>query len=230
MTVTDEELAAYADGELPEKDIARVEAAIEADPALARTVERHRALRETLSGHFAPILDQPVPERLREPLEREPEVFDFTAETEKRRRKRAIPRWGWIAGPALAASLALAVFLPRDADLSAGYAGPQLAAALDEQLAGTPQEGDAPRILLSFRNNEQDYCRVFTSPDRSGIACRDETGWAFAEQAPGIDTATTQFRQAGNAQAQLLAQAQEMAEGSALTSAQEREAMASGWQ
>lgn len=68
MSVPDELLMAYADGELSgaehAAERARVEAAIQSDPALANRVEQHRALRAQLKATFDPVLDEPVPDRL----------------------------------------------------------------------------------------------------------------------------------------------------------------------
>jgi anti-sigma factor RsiW len=61
----DEILMAYVDGERDERLSAEISAAMERDPALARRVERHRALRAKVAGAFTTVLDQPVPERLR---------------------------------------------------------------------------------------------------------------------------------------------------------------------
>jgi anti-sigma factor RsiW len=64
MSVTDEQIAAYADGELQGADKARIAEAIAADPALAQKLDAHKALKAKLGAHFAPILDAPVPDRL----------------------------------------------------------------------------------------------------------------------------------------------------------------------
>ena len=63
--ITDEQLMAYADGELdaPMREV--VEAALAADPALVSRLAAHEALRERLRGAFAAELDEPVPARLR---------------------------------------------------------------------------------------------------------------------------------------------------------------------
>ena len=91
-----------------------------------------RALKGRLAAHFAPILDAPLPERLTAPLAAaDTKVVDFAAARQKRTR-RSIPRWSWLVGPALAASLALAVFMPRGGAEPEGYADPQLASALDK--------------------------------------------------------------------------------------------------
>src|SRR6185503_3666144 len=64
VTLDDEILMAYADGELDPAQRAEIAAAIETDPALAARVEKHSALRAEVAGAFATVLNQPVPERL----------------------------------------------------------------------------------------------------------------------------------------------------------------------
>jgi hypothetical protein len=64
MTIPDETLMAYADGELEPAQCAEVEAAMAADPAVAARVEQHRALRRKLNAAFDPILLETVPNAL----------------------------------------------------------------------------------------------------------------------------------------------------------------------
>ncbi|PZQ53293.1 MAG: hypothetical protein DI555_16750 [Novosphingobium pentaromativorans] len=64
MSVTPEELMALADGELSPEEAARVEAAVAADPVLARRLEAERKLRTVLRGHLDPVARQPVPDPL----------------------------------------------------------------------------------------------------------------------------------------------------------------------
>lgn len=227
MSVSREELAAFADGELDPGRQAEVAAAVAADPALAREVEAHLALKARLSGHFAPILQAPLPDRLTAPLRHAESVVDLAAVREERRQSRRLPRWSWIVGPALAASIALAIIVPRQAQ--DGYAEGSLAAALDEQLVAT-QRSDAPtRILLSFRDEAGSYCRAFSSSARNGIACRDDAGWQLVVEEAGIPAQTSEYRTAGNPAARVLEQAQSMAAGPALDAAQERAARAGRW-
>ena len=77
MTITPEDIAAVADGELDPQRQAEVAAAVAADPALVDQVRMHRALRQRLAGHFAPILDAPLPERLTAPLRTSAEVANL---------------------------------------------------------------------------------------------------------------------------------------------------------
>lgn len=229
MSITEEELAAFADDELEGERKAAVAAAVAADPVLARKVEEHRALRAKLGSYFAPVLEQEVPARLKEMLDTEERVVPLARAREKKTSRTGGIRWGWIAAPALAASLALAVFLPRGSQMPEGYAEPDLAEVLDTRLAATQGDDVQTRILLSFRRQDGQYCRVFSSAETSGIACRDQTGWALVEQAAGATSADREFRQAGVSQEDLLERAQEMAEGSALGAEAERAARESGW-
>ncbi|MAN62869.1 MAG: anti-sigma factor [Parvibaculum sp.] len=228
MSITDEELAAFADDELDGERNAAVAKAVADDPALARKVDQHRALRAKLGDHFAPVLEDEVPTHLKDLLEPKDRVVDFARAKEAKRKGDGI-RWGWIAAPALAASLALAVFLPRGSGVPEGYANADLAEALDTQLVASQGTDTSTRILLSFQRDDGKYCRAFSSSDSSGIACRDETGWALVEEAGGTAVKSGEFRQAGNTQQDLLERAQEMASGPALDADAERAAMETGW-
>ena len=229
MSVTREELAAFADGELDDAREAEIAAAVAADPALARQVEAHRALKARLASHFAPIVEAPLPERITAPLQAryESEVVDFSTARDKRERTRRIPRWSWIAGPAVAASLALAILLPRGPD--AHYADGGLGEVLEGQLVATQTRNASPRILLSFRDDAGSYCRAFASASNSGIACRDDTGWRLVFEADGIAAQPGEYKKAGNPAAQVLERAQAMAAGPALDAQEERSARQSGW-
>lgn len=233
MTVTREQLAAYADGQLAGEEKAAVAKAVAADPDLRRQLEAHRALKTQLGEHYAPIVEEPVPDRLTALLKRETpdeaEVVDFAAAREARTSRRTLPRWSYFAGPALAASLALVLFLPRGGDAPDGYAGEQLATVLDTQLVAEQGQSAEPRILLSFRNDADEYCRAYSGTEGGGIACRDETGWQLQALGSGSANRSGEYRQAGASDAELLAIAQDMADGPALDAEQESAARDSGW-
>lgn len=231
MTITREEVAAYADGELDEGRREEVRAAVEADPALAAEVAAHLKLKRKLSLHFAPLVEAPAPDRFADMLrpEDEPQVSDLAAARAKRevRQKFSGVRWGWIAGPALAASLALAVFLPRGGGTD--YASGELAAALDRQLVATQAVDAGTRILLSFRNEAGEYCRAYAGAAEGGIACRQQEGWHVVERFAGSGGAVGEYRQAGSGAVDVMARAQEMAAGPALTAREEAAARNRGW-
>jgi anti-sigma factor RsiW len=64
VTIPDDILMAFADGELDETTRQMVEAAERDDPDVRRRLAAHRQLRARLQTAFAATLDEPVPERL----------------------------------------------------------------------------------------------------------------------------------------------------------------------
>lgn len=239
MSISREMLAAYADGELGPGDAAQVEAAIAADPALAREVEAHRALRKKLGAHFAPILDMPVPESLKRPLETSAQVVDLAAARRTREEKVitrfALPRW--ITAGAMAASLVVGLLVGTrlsDAGMIVSKGGELVASgaldkALTTQLASAQKEDAPVRILLSFKSGDGQYCRGFEMGTTSGIVCRTDGNWNLVRTQSGGAAPTTQYRQAGSAASEIMAMAQEMAAGDALDADAERAARAAGW-
>lgn len=229
MTLQKEELAAFADGELDSRRTREVAALVAADPALAAEVEAHRALRQKLSAHFAPVLGEPVPEEMVTMLQPKDAVIDFAAAKAARFRRR-LPRWTWVAAPALAASLALALFAPGNRSPGPNYVSGQLASALDNQLSSTQPGNAGVRILLSFRDSSGAYCRAFAAIGSDGIACRDSVGWKMRFAGRAADRQSREFRQAGSGAIDLLSAAQEMAKGPALNKFEEEKARTANWQ
>lgn len=235
MSITREELAAFADGQLSGEREAEVAAAVAADPALTEEVAKHRALKAMINDHFAPIAEEPVPEHLAAMLRPAPateapaEVVNFAAAKERRDERRKIPRWGWIAGPALAASLAIAVFLPRGGEVPEGYADAELASVLEQTLVAEQQRDADTRILLSFRNDDAEFCRAFSGSEGGGIACRDDAGWKLEALGEGSEASGTEYRMAGAGDGEILAIAQELAAGPALDAEAEAAAREAGW-
>lgn len=233
MSVTPEELAAYADGQLEGAELARVEAAIAADPALAAEVAAHRQLKARLAAHFAPILDEPVPERLGALLSGNgggAEVVDFAAAAQRRDARRAPPQRGWLryVGPALAASLVLGLFIAQPGGAPGG-AGAELAAALDSQPAGAAPGPDGVRVVMTFARADGTLCRGFAAPGGSGVACRAGAGWKLERSLPGASAQNTDYRQAASEDGELMAAIQDLAAAPPLDPAAERAAMARGW-
>lgn len=236
MTITPEELAAFADGQLEGEAHARIAAAVEADPKLAKQVAAHHALADRLSSHFAPVLDQPVPDRLTSLLtaaknseaESRTQVIDFAASKERILEKRRLPGWGW-SGGAIAAALVAAIVLSTDDGAQSGdYADARLASVLDTQLVADQPTGADTRILLSFRNEAGEFCRAYSQFDSSGIACRDNTGWRHEAIGEGSAARDSEFRMAGS-EDEILAAAQDMAVEGAMSADDEAAAAANKW-
>ncbi len=180
MSMPDEMLMAYVDGELDPAACAEVETAMHNDPQIEKRVEQYRQLRARLQAAYAPELSEPVPERLlsavRRPVAPKPMRMAFSARR-------------WRPAAALAASLLIGVvavyvaWRPSDSLLikSAGgawVAGGALARSLQTQLAGEPSS--SVTVGLSFVAKSGDYCRTFAVSGKSsaaGLACRHGRGW-----------------------------------------------------
>lgn len=220
----DEMLMAFADGELDPLAAKRVERAIAADPALAEAVAAHRALRARIGNAFAETVDEPVPARLTALLE----------STVVPMQPRPMPsRRRWIEAAAIAATLVLGIAVgnrwqsaPVGVESGALVASGSLARSLDTQLAAN--RGDT-RIIASFRNPSGSYCRVFSGAALEGIACREDDGWTLRRAESAKRAGSAEYRQAGSADAALMAAAQDMMVGDPLDPIAEARARDLGW-
>jgi hypothetical protein len=225
MSITDEMLMAYVDGELPEAQRMAVDSAVAADPALFEKLERHRRMRARMGGAFAEVLQEPVPERLLAAA-KPSNVVPFPA------RPRVVPAWAAMAAClaiGLVAGLSIPTLGPAPTIGSDLRAHGQLATALDKQLASAPAQGAAVRVGLTFRSADG-YCRTFSQTAVAGLACREKGGWkvrmAVAQAAhPANDYRTA----ASEAPPQVLEAAQDLMVGEPLDAKAEAAARAKGW-
>lgn len=244
MSVSDETLIAYADGELSGEDRRAVEAGLASDPALREKLERQLALRRQIDAAFAPSLDAAVPDRLLRAVMETPvspswRMADIFARARRLFSDRRFLLWtGMPAGAALACGIALGMLLsPGSAfrmEDGAMFASGRVANALDRQLAQL-QAADAPvKVGLSFRAKDGRYCRTFETAGAAdalaGVACRDSRGWAVATlQAAPRETAGA-YQMAGSTMPDAVRNAvDDMIVGEPLDAAGEKAARDKGW-
>lgn len=223
-------IAAFVDGELDDLTARRIEREAESDAALAAEIARYRALTAKLSAHYAPVCDEPVPDRLRALLVDESNVDTSLADRREARRARfSAIHWGAIAASlALGLTIGLRPWMPAaDVQIDNGAliaAGP-LAEALDTQLASNQAPDAAVRIGLSFEDKAGRYCRSFESRALAGIGCRQGDHWQLERTLPG--GARGDYRQASSDE--LGAAAAAMMAQDALDAQDERRARDAGW-
>lgn len=236
--IGDETLMAYADGELHGARREALERALAEDAELRRRLAAQLQLRSRIAGHYAPVAEEPVPERFAAMIrqsaagnDNQGGVVDLAAARAKRR-----PLAAWRNMAALAATFVFALVLGQamppvigggpvavaDGTLVARGA---LEAALDEQLAADQGE---TRIGISFAAADGRFCRTFDGAAMSGLACRGGAGWQIVATAPG-SRAAGEYRQASSGSALVLGAAQEMMAGEPLDAEGERRARDSGW-
>jgi len=203
MSISDEMLMAYADGELTPAERAQVETAMAADASVALRVERHRALRSKLGNAFSSVLSEPAPERLIAAVRAAPvprdaaTVIDMNTMREARtaeqiaRARAARPSWTWAQWGAVAASLVIGAVIghialnsPDSSPIATrgGHLLAQagLAQALSKQLASEQAASAAVQIGTSFRAKSGSYCRTFVVHEQralGGLACREGDAW-----------------------------------------------------
>jgi hypothetical protein len=229
--ITDEQLMAYADGELAGEERDVVADAVAADPALSARLAQQQEMRDRLRDAFADELDEPVPERLRQA------VSDLPA--------REAANWArWSGWGGLAASVAFGVLIghvawPGGAGAPDGFAlqeGRLIAQgdvkkALSTQTASRADAAAPVQTRLSFVDRDGRYCRTFSGHGTAGLACRDGDDWTvpLLVDAPASANATG-LRQAGSAlPAALLAEVDRRIDGSPLDAAAEQRALQRGW-
>jgi anti-sigma factor RsiW len=209
MTISDEQLMAYADGELEGAEFvtqrALLEAALQADPALAQRVAQHRLLRAQLGSLHAGALEEPVPERLLAAARAQPSatVTDLNAvraaKAAAQRAARRVPIWSALAASVLiAAGVGYIAFLQRGGNPLVLKNGELLASAaldraLNQQLAGTVPAGGNVQMGVSFRARNGAYCRSFvlSQAQRAGLACHQDQSWHIKALAPTEAVATS---------------------------------------
>lgn len=240
-----ETIAAFVDGELDDLTAHRIAREAESNTALAAKIARHRALRDRLATHYAPVTEEPVPDRLTALLAGARQQADdsiddsLSARREAKQARTNMRQWAtgqWKAAHwgAMAASLALGLTIGLRpwapaapvamADGMVVAAGP-LAKALDTQLASNQASDAAVRIGMSFRDHAGRYCRSFESQTIDGIGCRDAQGWTLERTQAGA--ASSEFRQAASGEMAQAAAA--MMAGAPLDENAERAARDEGW-
>jgi hypothetical protein len=245
LGVTEEDLMAWVDGELPPAEADRVAAAVAADARLAARAARLRSLNDQLRQAFSAELAEPVPDALAAVARGEhlaAPVHGATLHPLASRRRRL----GWAAWGGIAASVVLAITVglrlvpgsDRTADsLQAGADGHlvargALAAALEHGLASDSRP-DGTRLLVSFRDRNGQFCRSFAAPVGRGLACRQGGQWQVVVlTAPAAKPATSDepLRLAsGELPTAVLDAVEQRIAGLALDAAQERSARDAGW-
>ena len=246
MKITEEMLIAFADGELDAREREAVMRAVAADPELGQKLAAHQRLRSTLSGHFAPVAEAPLPDRLKALLEqaRESEtgnVVSLAAVREGRKEKAGqsggrgwIPAWGNVA--AIAATLVLGLAVGRTMNdgspVGVGSGGMvargELAKALDTQLASAQESGAEVRIGVTFRSKDGGVCRTFDGAAMSGLACRGGGRWRLEQLLPGTSSGSD-YRQASAGDPRIAANVQALIAGAPFDAQAEKAARDEGW-
>jgi hypothetical protein len=253
MTISDETLMAYADGELDAAARAAVESAMREDPQIERRIAAHRTLRRKVQAAYSAELSEGIPERLLSAARgaagtQGSNVVNLKAARaamERSKSRARPPPAQWRTAGTIAASLIAGVGLGffmwghTESPLMRNAGGAlvargQLAKALSNQLAAGQSRGSPVQIGVSFRAKSGDYCRTFAlsgAVSPSGLACRHADQWQVQalSQEPGT-VSGSEYRTAGSAMsATILKSVEAQISGEPLDQAGERAARQGGW-
>lgn len=184
----DETLMRWSDGELPQDEAARLEAAALADTDLAARMSDLRRLRKATREAFPAAVDPRdrdlarliagAPERRPSPLagpaRRLVEVFA----------SRRVAAWGALATAAFVAGVLIGPNLGGDGGglrvaADGTLQGAKLVKVLDDRLAAEGADEAGRAVGLTFRDGEGRWCRTFQarSEGMAGLACREQDDW-----------------------------------------------------
>ena len=189
-TWTDSRLVAFADGELDAAQSTLLQAALMSDSALQERLVAITQQRERVLAAFAPVLDEPIPDRLSQLLRApvasaaaptiEPKVIDLgAARAHKAQRdaenaaraaapRRALSNWAQWGG--MAASVVLGVLMGTQLTPSAGDA--DLGLQGGKLLAGGVIEKSLATQLASDTNSRTPVAVQLSFIDKRGQYCR----------------------------------------------------------
>ena len=237
------QIHAYVDGAMDASSAARLEADSHGDALLAARIARQRDLRRQLQAAFDPVLDEPVPQRLRDTIAAQPAVVaDLQKVRAARgastsRRRWALPEWGAIAATLVFGMLLGSLLFRPAGSLPVETVQGQLVAAgaLDAALSTQPSGATTPTALsigLSFRVADGSYCRTFSLRGGAGLACRRQDHWAvqLLEDSSVGPADSGDFRQAASALSPaMLGAIGALGAGDVLTPEQEQAQLRAGW-
>jgi hypothetical protein len=253
MTISDETLMAYADGELDAAARAAVESAMRSDPQIEKRVAQHQALRLKVQAAYSTELSEAIPERLLRAARGVPSrqggnvvnLQEARAAMERSTPRAALRRPPWQSAGALAASLIVGVAVGffmwgrGQSPLALGPGGAlvargTLAQALSTQLASGQSSSSSVRVEVSFLAKSGEYCRTFSlsgEASPSGLACRHGDEWQVQTLARGTAAGgDSEYRTAGSGlPASILKSVEGQIAGEPLDQAGEKAARDRGW-
>lgn len=233
-------LDAFIDGELTPEEMTRFAAILAERAELKAYVDAQITLRNRLSDSFAPLMAEPIPDRLQHALRASTPSWRARI-GEYLSLNVAVPAaaslaFGLIIGIAIERSAQTSLPFVRSSSSGELLAQGELAGALSEQLASSDQRGQRVRIGISFRNRNGLDCRTFewlgTTTASSGVACHTRGDWAVAALAATMRPANDRspYQMAGAAMPDAIRNTvNDMIAGAPYDAAAERAARAARW-
>ena len=200
MTISDEKLNAFIDGELSALEMSIVRDAIAKDDHIADRAEALAALNSQITASLSSIDEIPLSAGLSEIKSQ----LENGVQTESADNVVRFPWWrkaqaAMTMPTAIAASVAaiFGFFLNSETHTGAGAMSDwsAISQALSNQTSGalvTTNNGSRFEARLTFLNQEGEYCRQFyiktnNAPALQSIACRTDSAWQLRAAMPTVE-------------------------------------------
>ncbi len=235
MTISDEQLSAFLDAELPEPEMERVRQQLIVDENLADRLAQLAMVDEQIANHYACIDERPMPESIQTLLAQNSTAADNIV---------VFPRWkrvqqGVQKNIAIAACTLLVIgfgmvqLLPANNQHTNQWN--TIAQVLEQNVSGSEQhldDGSRVKTRLTFINNNGNYCRQFQLIQRDksseNIACRVNNRWELAVSVSQETIAAGDYQTASGGSS-LDSALDEMMHSEAFDVAAEQQAIDSHW-
>jgi len=192
MKISDEQLSAFLDQELSDKEMTQIREALSVDPDLADRLAELAVTDELVRAHASAIDSVPMPDSITRLLKPAKVVeLSLWRPWWRRTHQRITEHAALAASVALMLGLGFGYLIPTDAPAgSADPDWPRLAAYLETAPSGTSFKVTADTQLVnrfSFVDRQDTYCRQFTLQSAStaseNVACRVNGGWELIASA-----------------------------------------------
>ncbi|KXI28203.1 anti-sigma factor family protein [Paraglaciecola hydrolytica] len=185
MNISNEQLSAFLDAELPETEMQAIRERMAQDDELAMRLAELAQVDEWVAEHASQIDQQPVPAAITKLLNVENNVVQLSAW------RKVQNQLSQHAALAAGVALCFGLVIGQSSQTESVLPEQQLSASLAEVL-NTANSGDAITLTagvkmtprLSFVSQNGQYCRQYSVQSQAGqndsIACHGSTGWQLA--------------------------------------------------
>lgn len=236
MTITDEQLSAFLDAELPEAEMELVRQQLIDDENLANRLAELAMVDDQIARHYAQIDERPIPAAITRLLAAEPQqananIVQFPL---WKRVQRGLQQHAAIAAcTLLVIGFGMVQLLPGNNQKTQSWGA--VAQVLEQNASGDEQrldDGSRVKPRLTFINNDGNYCRQFQliEQDKSSenIACRRNNSWELAISVARETLAESDYQTASGG-SQLDDALDEMMGSEAFDAAREQQIIQSRW-
>ncbi|KKO44716.1 hypothetical protein WG68_14320 [Arsukibacterium ikkense] len=234
--ITDEQLSAFLDNELPESQMQLVRQQLAIDPLLSDRLAQLAATAALVSRYSSAIEQVPLSANLQKLLEPAP-VSKLAVSAWQRLQQIAQQQLALAASVALLAGFLLGQFLPLVRQPLA-TPWPAVFALLENAASGQQYSAGKDYHLfpqLTFKNKQQQFCRHFIlrepAAQSENIACRLEGNWQLvASYREPLTLQKNHVYQLASSAAKLDPLLDQLIEGPLLDAAQEQLMLDTNWQ